>query len=243
VADLNGDGKSDLIWKETAGAGAIAVWLMNGLQYVASANVAASGAVTHVGDLNGDGKDDLILRINDVTYAYLMNGQTIASATQLATGANRAVIEVGDFNGDGRTDLVWHDFATGSTSIALMNGAATLSSAVVLTSADWFVTGAGEFNADGKADLLWRNRATGEVAIWLMDGTRFNGGATLLADPNWRVAKVGNFNGDVGAGGRPKHDLLWRNLATGDHAVWLMNGSAFAGGAIVLNGANWWALP
>jgi len=108
---------------------------------------------------------------------------------------------------------------------------------------EWQVVHTGDFNGDGKSDLVWRNRITGEVAIWQMDGTTFVNGTIVLNLIDWQVAKVGNFNGDLGPAGKPKQDLLWRNSRIGQHAIWLMDGYALAGGGIVLYGAPWWAAP
>jgi hypothetical protein len=45
-------------------------------------------------------------------------------------------------------------------------------------------------------------------------------GASLrtLTDLNWTIVGVGDFNGDG------KHDILWRNTATGENYAWYMNG-------------------
>jgi FtsP/CotA-like multicopper oxidase with cupredoxin domain len=46
---------------------------------------------------------------------------------------------------------------------------------------------------------------------------------TSITDLSWKIVGTGDFNGDG------KIDILWRNLATGQNAVWYMNGSAYAG--------------
>jgi hypothetical protein len=247
VGDFNGDGKADIVWHSAPfGAGYndnAAIWLMDGAQVLGSANVTSNGRVTHIGDFNGDGKQDLVVRDFQFTRIYLMNGLTPLQVTQIAANGNEFVTHVGDFNGDGRSDLLSRNYATGDSTMRLMNGVTTVTNSILLTHADWRVVDVADFNGDGKSDLLWRNRATGEVAIWQMDGTYFQNGAIILGLPEWQVAKVGNFNGDVGSGGKPKHDLLWRNSTTGQHAIWLMNGFTFTAGAIVLNGTQWWAAP
>ena len=89
-SDFNGDGKMDLIWRNTV-TGAVGVWLMNGTT-IASTTV-PSGAplewsIMGRGDVDGDGQADFIWR-NTVTGAvaiWLMNGTTIAS-TAVPSGA------------------------------------------------------------------------------------------------------------------------------------------------------------
>ena len=57
VADFDGDGKDDLLWRN-AGTAEVAVWLMDGPAYVRGSIVLAEPlwSVSHVGDFNGDGK-------------------------------------------------------------------------------------------------------------------------------------------------------------------------------------------
>src|SRR6185436_4559833 len=44
-----------------------------------------------------------------------------------------------DFNGDGKADLLWHNDATGETSMSLMDGTRVLSSSVLLRERSWKV--------------------------------------------------------------------------------------------------------
>jgi hypothetical protein len=233
--DLNGDGKTDLLWRNSS-TGASAAWLMNGTATLSSAITYpnAGYSVTHTGDLSGDGKTDLLWRSSaGATVAWLMNGTTYSSYATLLTDPNWVVQRVADFNGDGKADLLWHNAATGQTAIWLMNGLATTSSAVILTSSSWSVIQVADLNGDGKADLIWRNSASGQVAAWLMNGTSASSSVTLLSDPNWTVTRTGDFNGDG------KADLLWRNATTGATAIWLMNGLAATSSAVVFTSTAW----
>jgi FG-GAP-like repeat len=58
--DANGDGKSDIVWRDTSGN--IAMWLMNGGQVLASAglgNIPTTWSIVAIRDFNSDGKFDL----------------------------------------------------------------------------------------------------------------------------------------------------------------------------------------
>jgi hypothetical protein len=58
TADFNGDGKTDIVWRNAIG-GATAMWFMDGSTIVqAQACCRTPTGVTHAGDLNGDGKAD-----------------------------------------------------------------------------------------------------------------------------------------------------------------------------------------
>src|SRR5262249_17627638 len=61
TGDFNGDGKSDILWRDTSGN--VAIWLMNGAQVTQSAGVGSaptSWSIAETGDFDGDGKSDLL---------------------------------------------------------------------------------------------------------------------------------------------------------------------------------------
>jgi hypothetical protein len=77
--DFNGDGYSDIAWRNTDGD--VYIWLMNGFQLTSGAdlgNVLAVWSVAGIGDFNGDGKSDILWRnTNGDVYIWLMNGLSI----------------------------------------------------------------------------------------------------------------------------------------------------------------------
>lgn len=78
-----------------------------------------------------------------------------------------------------------------------------------------------DFDGDGKAEVLWRNLTTGQNAIWQLNNFAIGNSALIdpvITDANWKLVTTGDFNGDG------KADMLWRNTATGENAVWLRNG-------------------
>jgi FG-GAP-like repeat len=186
-------------------------------------------------DLSGDGKSDLLVQSSTgTTTAWLMNGTTISSATNLLTNdPNWSISHTADFNGDGKVDILWRN-TNGAVTLWLMNGS-TVTNAVGLLgpNADWRVSHVADFNGDGKADLLWRN-TNGAVTMWLMNGTAISSATGILgADANWSVSHIADFNGDG------KADLLWRKT-DGAATIWLMDGTTISSSAGVLGAdANW----
>jgi hypothetical protein len=82
AADLNGDGKPDLLW-QNRNDNSVAYWIMNGVNQVSFGDIPGAGPNSNPGwqlvealDINGDGKPDLIWQNrtdNSVAY-WMMNG-------------------------------------------------------------------------------------------------------------------------------------------------------------------------
>ena len=88
IGDFNGDGKSDILWRNANGA--LIDWTMNGSQITASQSLSrwaaglgsadSRGASPGIGDFNGDGKSDILWRnANGTLIDWTMNGSQIAS--------------------------------------------------------------------------------------------------------------------------------------------------------------------
>lgn len=86
-----------------------------------------------------------------------------------------------------------------------------------------------DYTGDCIPDLLWWNATNGQVQAWRgLGGGTFAASPVALAtvaDTNWRVVASADFNRD-GAG-----DIVWRNTATGDTAVWFMRLAEYLGAA------------
>jgi hypothetical protein len=158
--DANGDGFSDIVWRD--GSGDIAVWLMSGIEVQLSATagtVPASWSIVGQRDFNGDGTYDLLWRDTggNMSIWFMTGTQVFSSAPVGNIPAAWSVAGVADFNGDGKGDLLWRD-TSGNAAVWLMNGASVLSvGSLGNIPTIWSVAGTGDFNGDGYADIVWRD--------------------------------------------------------------------------------------
>lgn len=79
-----------------------------------------------------------------------------------------------------------------------------------------------DFDRDGLADLVWHAKGSQQVVIHFGNGEAAPQG-TVPAE--WDVEAYGDFNADG------NDDILWRNHATGENLVWLMNREDFSSAA------------
>ena len=224
--DFNGDGKSDVLWRDTASN--IGLWLMNGSQVQANSlgNVGSLWSVVGQRDFNGNGTADILWRDSSGDVGiWLMNGSSVASSVALGNVPTTwSVVGTGDFNGDGSGDILWRD-GSGNLSVWFMNGAAVAQAAIIgNVPTVWSVAG-----ADSKGDIFWYNTTTGDVAMWVMNGTQVVQAVDFGVVPTtWKIAGIGDFDGNGST------DLLWRD-SSGNVAMWLLNGTAVMSTAVIGN--------
>jgi hypothetical protein len=194
AADLNGDGKPDLVVVYSYG---VNVLLNKGDGTFAPAVDHATGdnaLSVAVADLNGDGALDLaVTNSTSNTISVLLNqGKgTFAGAVDHATIQYPLRIVASDLNGDGAPDLVFSAENEENLVVLLNQGDGTFGEQIFLAgSTSGWITAA-DLNGDGKPDL----------AVWA-DSLRlyFNQGDGTFADPvdygRGGLITAGDFDGD-----------------------------------------------
>ena len=199
TGDINGDGKTDLIWwnKQT---GQVSVMLLNGTTVISVGLIYTEPDTTWkivaAADFNGNGTAEL-LWWNSATGQVAIgqtNGTSASTVNLIWTESNTdwRIAGAGDLDGDGKADIIWHNRTTGQVYGMQTNGSSVTNGAMMYTEANvqWEIVSVGNFNSDTKADLLWWNQLTGQVYIMPMNGLALAQGGALFStglDTTWHI--------------------------------------------------------
>jgi hypothetical protein len=201
------------------------------LSQLTGADVAASSNLTGSATLGGDWELDMMIGLVEAPIAF--EAETVEAYSAVLTTRRVSVATDGT---QGYDDSSYPSISADGRYVAFSSSASNLVSGDTNGYGDIFVSNnplasnisSPDFNSDGKADILWRNQATGQNVVWLMDGTNLTTVVDLTSlkypnePPNWSIGGTGDFNSDG------KEDILWRNSATGDNMMWLMDGTNMA---------------
>jgi hypothetical protein len=226
-ADVNGDGKVDLI-SANANANTLTVLTNNGSGGFGSASSPGVGisprSVTST-DVNGDGKPDLIsANYNANTLSVLTNngsGGFVLAASPGVT-VNPSSVIAADVNGDGKPDLISADYLGNTLSVLTNNGSGVFAPATfsAVGSNPRSVTAA-DVNGDGKPDLISANSAVGDNTLTVLTNNG-NSGFVLAASPGVGSNPQAVTSADVNGDGKP--DLISANPNANNLAVLTNNG-------------------
>jgi len=250
VADVNGDGKPDIVVVNNSGT--VGVLLGNGdgtFQPVVTYN--PGGGYTNsvaVADVNGDGKPDIVVanctssggdcwndRSDGTVGVLLGNGDgTFQTAVSYDPGGWRTLaVAVADVNGDGKPDIVVANLGSNNVGVLLGNGDGTFQTAVTYGSGGYNSWGSGQLvavadvNGDGKPDIVVANNCAdsacdngGSVGVLLGNGDGTFQPAVAFGSGGNGPAAVAVA--DVNGDGKP--DLVVTNNSSSTVAVLLGNG-------------------
>ncbi|GAB2706631.1 FG-GAP repeat domain-containing protein [Aliiglaciecola aliphaticivorans] len=224
--DVDGDGKSDLLWRSEA-RGWNYLWAMDGVKTKLARPInvvqGAGWLMAGQGDYNDDGMSDILWRntLTGQNFIYLMEGLSI-KARQVLNYVSAPQWEIrgsGDFNGDGKGDVMWRRVDRGDTWFYMMDGLSigVNQPSLWVTDLNYKIAAIGDINGDGTDDVIWRNQVTGINYIWVMeDGEIANRYVLNTINGDWTIAGSGDLDGDG------TDDIVLRNQVDGRNWAYLM---------------------
>lgn len=229
AADLNGDGKSDLI-TTTYNDSSINVRLGNGdgsFKNLTSISTHAYPRDVHAGDFNGDGKIDLMSANYDGSASvsvYIGAGDGSFAGPVSYAAAGIAHVKVGDVNADGILDAVAS--TGGGMTVLIGNGNGTFKAGVGYVPGggpDYYESTLADVDGDGDLDIAASGYAVSRVGVYLN-----NGNGTFNAQVSYSVLNpdgiaAADFNGDG------KLDLVVGSKSEGTTNIFLGNGNGTFG--------------
>jgi hypothetical protein len=176
VADINGDGKPDLV---TANGrdGSVSVLINNGDGTFAAPVTYAAGTdpvAVAVGDVNGDGFPDLVVADSaGNSVQILLNDGDGSFAAPVATldGSGPVAVVLADVDGDGHPDIVVADQGDSKVAILIGVGDGTFAAPVFYGTGPepgWIAVQ--DLSGDGRLDLVTANYSDGSVSVFANTG-------------------------------------------------------------------------
>ncbi|MGI4870773.1 MAG: FG-GAP repeat domain-containing protein [Janthinobacterium lividum] len=236
IADLNADGKADLVTANNT-SNTVGVLLGNGngtfqavVTYPIGGNSNPVGVA--VADVNGDGKPDLLeVNLYDATVGVLLgngNGTFQAVLFYQAGILNPGGLVVADMNGDTKPDIIMPDaYGSGNyVSILFGTGTGTFPNGVIYpmtANSSPAAVAVADVNGDGRPDVFTANNNDSSMGVLLTAGTSFQAPVAYSAGSGAVPKSVAVA--DVNADGKPDVFTTSEAYSTSTASVFLGNGN------------------
>ena len=203
LADVNGDGKPDIVAVNTTGS-FMQVLYNDGngrFDLTHSADVGASPSDVQTADLNGDGHADVVeINSADGTLGVLLgNGDgTLQPMQTYQVGSHPQRLVLADVNGDGILDAVTANHGDNTVSVLLGNGDGTFQAARSFFAGENPIDVAvADMDQDGKMDIVVANSVANLVSILHGNGDgTFQAPVAYPASSQISALAVGDVNHD-----------------------------------------------
>lgn len=218
--DLNGDGRSDLMWFHD-GRNQLGYWQMDGATIGPQKTfLAGNGYVpTVTGDFNGDLLTDVVwTSAKRDLYLWSSDGTNFTSVKVGTYPKGWSLVGAGDIDGDGKADLLWFNPTLSQFGFWLMDGTTIGVQKAFRAGRGYSPVAVADFNGDDKLDVVWTS-AKRDLYMWTGDGSGFSSVKFGSSPAGWSLAGGGDVDGDGSS------DLLWFNDAANQFGYWLMDGT------------------
>jgi hypothetical protein len=230
AADLDGDGKLDVVVTNSNGLNSVSVYRNTSagtISFSAKLDFPVVNAPYSVaiGDLDGDGKPDLAIANNGSNQVSIYRNTSTPgnisfdTRVDLIAGTNPYGVAISDLDGDGKADLIITTEGTGSALSVMKNTSTPGSLSFGLpisyaTLAGSFVVSVGDLDGDGKPDLA--AASSNANAVTVIRNTSSPGNISFGPQQNFTT---GNYPvcvsiSDLDGDGKP--DLITSNRFTND---------------------------
>src|SRR5438874_388556 len=212
AADVNGDGRVDLISANSADSTLSVLTKNGGGSFVlASSPGVGSGPISvAAADVNGDGSMDLISANLDASTLSVLTNNGVGRfvlAFSLDVGSGPESVAAADVNGDGRVDLISANSADSTLSVLTNNGVGGFVLAFTPDVGDGpRSVAAADVNGDGRVDLISANYYANTLSVLINNGP---GGFVLASSPSVGIGPAAVAAADVNGDGRV--DLISAN--------------------------------
>ena len=226
--DFNGDGKTDLLVRNSTGGWYL--YLLDGTTIIKQQSVSLTRDLNWLpasfADFNGDGKSDVLFRqrYSGHWWLYTLDGPNVQSSSAVSVTRDLAFqpVAFADTDNDGYTDIIlrhtdgrWWRYG--------MSGSQVLSSNPIAATRDTTFEPAAfeDFNGDNKIDILLRNSVSGIWWLYQLNGADIveSGNVPATRDQSWGAVSFADFSGDGRA------DILLRNQSSSGWWLYQLAGS------------------
>ena len=238
TADLNGDGKLDLIAPDVSNS-TVAVLYGNGdgtFQNAVEFATPYTSTGVAIGDFNKDGKPDIVAASSSGCCPWsggvavlLNNGNgTFQSPVLYAdpSGVDNGLVAVADLNADGKLDVVESSEGGNNVAVFLGNGNGTFQTAKTYYVPWASAVALGDLSGAKKPDIVVTSYPDGTVWVLLNKGSGnfqissvYSADSTAMALVNGMAIALADFNGDKKldfVAGNPAGQFVTVGLGNGD---------------------------